>query len=186
MLVSERSTRVSIRQTPSYEIEALLPHLSRMLSEIVLTGNPMGFLPPLSEKAANDYWRSIKPELEAGTRILLTAHNDEGLLGTGQLALAQRANGSHRAEIEKLFVTASARGQGIGSLLMNALHATARRNGRSLIVLNTRNGLPAVGFYKSLGYKEVGVIPGWAIGVAGERYDHIAMYHQLREERVTG
>jgi acetyltransferase len=171
--------RITLRKPTASNIEELLPSLSALLREIVVTGNPMGFFPPLSEAAANAYWRSIKPELDAGSRILITAHTDEGLIGAGQLALSQRQNAPHRAEIEKLFVAVKARGQGIGKLLMNGLHGIARVNGRSLILLNTRGGLPARDFYKSLGYREIGVIPGWSIGPAGERYDHVTMYYNL-------
>jgi len=62
---------------------------------------------------------------------------------------------------------------------MHALHDVARQYGRSLIVLNTRHGEPVEDFYKNLGYKKVGVIPGWTVGPAGERYDHVKMYKEL-------
>jgi GNAT superfamily N-acetyltransferase len=179
MILTEQSMRISLRKPSASEIEELLPALSALLREIVLTGNPMGFFPPLSEHAANAYWRSIKPELEAGTRILLTAHSEDGLIGAGQLALAQRQNAPHRAQVEKLFVTQRARGRRVGKLLMNGLHGIARVNNRTLILLNTRCDLPAVGFYKALGYREVGVVPGWSVGRGGEKYDHVTMYYNL-------
>jgi acetyltransferase len=178
-VASPRSMRITIRKTSAAAMETILPSLTQLLREVVSTGTPMGFLPPLSEQAAEDYWRSIKLELEAGSRILLTAHTEEGLVGTGQLALCQRQNAPHRAEVEKLFVTAAARGRGVGTLLMQGLHCQARANGRTLLVLNTRVGLPAVEFYKALGYKEAGVIPGWSIGVAGERYGDVIMYGEF-------
>jgi hypothetical protein len=48
-----------------------------------------------------------------------------------------------------------------------------------LLLLNTRRGEPAEGFYKRLGYREVGVVPGYSIGPAGERYDTVALYQEL-------
>jgi hypothetical protein len=30
-----------------------------------------------------------------------------------------------------------------------------------------------------LGYRDAGVIPGYSIGMAGERYDHIRLYREL-------
>jgi acetyltransferase len=185
MILAEQSMRITLRKPGAAEIEELLPSLSALLREIVITGNPMGFFPPLSEHAANTYWLSIKPELEAGTRILVTAHSEDGLIGAGQLALSQRQNAPHRAEIEKLFVARKARGRRVGKLLMNSLHCVARTNNRTLILLNTRCDLPAVQFYKGLGYREAGVIPGWSIGRSGEKYDHVTMYYNLEtaEER---
>jgi GNAT superfamily N-acetyltransferase len=185
MILSEQSMRISLRKPRAADIEEMLPALSALLREIVLVGNPMGFFPPLSEHAANAYWRSIEPELEAGTRILLTAHSEDGLIGAGQLVLAQRQNAPHRAEVEKLFVAQKARGRRVGKLLMNGLHGVARVNNRTLLLLNTRCDLPAVQFYRALGYREAGVIPGWSVGRAGEKYDHLTMYYNLEtaEER---
>ncbi len=139
----------------------------------------MGFFAPLSETMARQYWLSIVPELESGSRVLLAAYDGDRLVGSGQLALAQRQNSPHRAELQKLFVATSARGRGVGRSLMDALHETALREGRHLIMLNTRKGIPAEGFYKSLGYLEVGVMPGWTIGPSGERYDHVERYREL-------
>jgi ribosomal protein S18 acetylase RimI-like enzyme len=78
-----------------------------------------------------------------------------------------------------LFVDRASRGQGIGRLLLRALHDAAREKGRTLIRLSTRHGEPAEEFYKSLGYKEVGVIPGWTIDRTGGRYDHVELYQDL-------
>ena len=93
--------------------------------------------------------------------------------------LSTTPNGQHRAEIQKLFVARERRGHGVGRALVAALHYAARRSRRSLLILNTRRGEPAEAFYRQLGYREVGVIPGWTIGPQGERYDHVALYHEL-------
>jgi acetyltransferase len=139
----------------------------------------MGFFAPLSEKLALDYWLSTVPELESGSRVLLAAYDGGRLVGSGQLALAQRQNSRHRAELQKLFVATATRGRGVGKALVDALHEAALRDGRHLIMLNTRRRIPAEGFYKSLGYLEVGVMPGWTIGPDGERYDHVELYREL-------
>jgi hypothetical protein len=62
---------------------------------------------------------------------------------------------------------------------MAALRGAAWQQGRSLLILNARQGAPAVGFYKGLGYREVGVVPGYTLGPAGERYDNVTLYQQL-------
>jgi len=110
---------------------------------------------PITHAAARDYWISLIGELEAGSRILLVASGDDIVVGSGQLELSQRPNSPHRAELQKLFVDRASRGQGIGRLLVRALHDAAREKGRTLIRLSTRHGEPAEEFYKSLGYKEV-------------------------------
>lgn len=170
---------ITIRQISAAEFGDALLSLIALLQETVAAGTPMGFFAPLSDKMARDYWRSIMPELESGSRVLLAAYDESRLVGSGQLALAQRQNSAHRAELQKLFVATAARGQGVGKALVDALHDIALREKRHLIMLNTRRGIPAEGFYKALGYLEVGVMPGWTIGPAGERYDHVELYREL-------
>lgn len=179
--VSASSTRIRI--VSARELESVLPDLVQIFRDVVNGGVPLGFLAPITLQTSHDYWLSIIPELGAGTRILLVASNDGGVLGSGQLALAQRQNSQHRAELQKLFVARAARGRGIGKLLMDALHDVALEHSRTLIQLNTRVGLEAVGFYKALGYREVGVIPGWTMDAAGTRYDHVEMYRELKAGR---
>lgn len=170
---------ITIKKVSPSEFAEAVPSLIALLQETVAAGTPMGFFAPLSDKMARDYWLSIVPEIESGSRVLLAAYDKGRLVGSGQLALAQRQNSSHRAELQKLFVATAARGQGVGKALVDALHEVALRDGRHLIMLNTRRGIPAEGFYKALGYLEVGVMPGWTIGSSGERYDHVELYREL-------
>jgi len=139
----------------------------------------MGFLAPMTDDGCRDYWLSLRPQLQAGSRVLLAAYEEEVIVGTGQLSLSLWPNARHRAELQKLFVGNSLRGRGVGRSLLAALHDAARQRGRSLLVLNTRRGGVAETFYKGLGYTEVGVIPGWSAGPAGERYDHVTLYQEL-------
>jgi GNAT superfamily N-acetyltransferase len=170
---------ISTRTVLPTELENLLPALLDLLRDTVNGGTPLGFLPPLTASDGRTYWRSLRPELEAGSRLLLAAFAGDRLVGTGQLSLSPSPNARHRAEMQKLFVATALRGQGVGRLLLSALHEAARRHGRSLLLLNTRRGEPAETFYKGLGYREAGVVPGWSIGMAGERYDHVTLYHEL-------
>jgi hypothetical protein len=61
---------------------------------------------------------------------------------------------------------------------MAALHGWARQRGRSLVLLNARRDV-AERFYKPLGYREVGVIPGYSLGSNGERIDTVSLYTEL-------
>lgn len=170
---------ISIRAVSPTALENLLPALVDLLRDTVNGGVPMGFLPPLTAIEGRDYWLSLRPELEAGSRLLLAGFADDRLVGSGQLSLSSSPNARHRAELQKLFVATELRGQRVGRLLLAALHDMARQHGRSLLLLNTRRGEPAETFYKRLGYREAGAVPGWSIGPAGERYDHVTLYQEL-------
>ena len=160
-------------------LDGLVPALTELLREAVNGGASLGFLPPVALEEGRKYWLSVRRELLAGTRLLLVARRDGRVAGAGQLTLPVWPNARHRAEVQKVFVDAGLRGRGIGRALMSAIHDTARMHGRSLLVLNTRHGGPAERFYKTLGYRPVGVIPGYTVGPAGESYDDLTLYYEL-------
>lgn len=135
-----------------------IAELAEILVAVVVQGASVGFLPPLTADAAEAYWRT---GLEPGT-ILLVAEQDGRIAGTAQLALALRPNGRHRAEVNKVLVHPAFQRQGIGRALLEAIEVIARREGRTLLHLDTREGDPANRLYQSLGYIEAGRIPCWA------------------------
>jgi Acetyltransferases len=161
------------------ELEAALPTFIELLQETVSGGAALGFHAPLAAEDASQYWRVVRSELESGSRVLLAAFENGRIVGSGQLALAPWRNATHRATIEKLFVGTAMRGRGIAKALINALQDAARLRGRSLLLINARRAAPAEQLYKSLGYREFGVIPGFATGPNGERYDSVCMYREL-------
>jgi GNAT superfamily N-acetyltransferase len=161
------------------ELDALIDDLARAFADTVNGGSPLGFMPPISVDVAREYWVSVRPELQSGARLLLVAFHEDAVVGSAQLALSLRANSPHRATVEKVFTSPAMRGQGVGTALMRAAESVGLRNGRTLLQLNTRHGSPAQRWYEALGYHLVGVIPGWTIGPAGERYDHVEMYKAL-------
>ena len=177
-----RSTSATVRTVSALELVAWLPELVELFTETVNAGSPLGFMAPINHGVAREYWISIIRELEMRERLLFIAYDDNTVVGSGQLLLSQRSNSPHRAELQKLFVERASRGRGIGRALVSAIHTTALEHGRTLILCNTRHDEPAERFYKSLGYKEAGVIPGWTIDRQGERYDHVTLYKDLGRE----
>jgi acetyltransferase len=176
----------TVHQVAATELEHLLPAFVELLRESVNGGASLGFLPPLTHQDARRYWLSLSTELRGGSRLLFAAYVADRLAGSGQLALPSWPTARHRAELNKVMVATGLRGQGIGRRLLGAIHDSARQRGRSLLVLNARRGDPAETFYKRLGYREVGVIPGYMIGPAGEVCDNVAMYRSLPGEGDVG
>jgi predicted GNAT family N-acyltransferase len=86
-------------------------------------------------------------------------------VGTGRLDVA--AGG----KIGRVAVLASARGSGVGTALMRALHALASERGLSAVWCNAQ--LTAVPFYSGLGYRTVGT----TFEEAG--IDHVRMEREL-------
>lgn len=155
---------MQIHRLNERQLLAQLDDFATLLTDAVGHGASMGFMLPLAQGEAEEYWRGVATEIAAGCKVLLAAVEDGGaLLGSGQLALAMRANGRHRAEVQKLMVRRASRGRGIGAALMGALEAEARSAGRTLLHLDTSVGRSgAVEFYLRLGYVQCGSIPDWA------------------------
>lgn len=155
------------------------PALITLLQDSVANGASVGFLPPLTEDQGLGYWQGIETELAAGRRRLWAAFEQHHLVGALQLALCTKANGHHRAEVEKLMVHSHARGKGVGRALMAAMEQGARDKGRTLLVLDTRVGDVASSLYRQLGYQEVGQIPDFARNADGTLAATLFFYKQL-------
>src|SRR5438270_4391838 len=129
---------VSMRVIAAPELIDVIGDLSDILVETVNGGSPLGFMPPVSRDTARDYWISLLPELRSLRRILLVAMANGRVIGSAQLELSRRGNSPHRANVEKVFVSRSARGHGVGTMLMNSIEEVALQHGRTLPVLTTR------------------------------------------------
>jgi ribosomal protein S18 acetylase RimI-like enzyme len=156
-----------------------LPALIHLLQDAVNNGASIGFLPPLSEQEARDYWTTIIAQIEQGSRLLLVALERDQIVGSVQLELVTKPNAPHRAEVQKLMVHTSHRGQGIGRALMLALEEAARSEGRTLLVLDTREGDIAEALYRKLGYVYAGTIPQYVISEDGTFSSTLLFYHLL-------
>ena len=146
------------------EILAQLAALGALLRDAVEHGASIGFMLPLTDAEVRDYWTSVAAQVAGGGKVVLVAHDAAGrVVGSAQLGLELRANGRHRAEVQKVMVLHAARGAGIGAALMTALEAEARRLGRTLLFLDTSVGRSgAVEFYTKLGWTPAGGIPDYA------------------------
>ena len=136
-----------------------LPDLINLMIDSIKDGASIGFLMPLQADEVQTYWYKRLDAIAEGTCILLAAYIDGVLAGSAQLALEARANGSHRAEVQKVMVHTAYRRRGIARKLMEALEAAACEHQRSLLVLDTREGDASNDLYLALGYNHAGSIP---------------------------
>lgn len=163
------------------ELTAREPELAGLLREAVEHGASLGFTLPLTETEVTDYWGKVAAELSTGGKLLLAALDDhERVIGSGQLALESRANGRHRAEVQKLMVRTAHRGRGTGAALMRRIEAEATGRGRRLLFLDTSLGAGgARRFYENLGYTCAGSIPDYAADPDGRLVPNAIFYKQL-------
>lgn len=156
-----------------------LPELVAMLEDAVGGGASVGFLLPLADGELEAYWSGVIAAVRGGAKALLVARRGGRIVGSVQVAYEPRANGSHRAEIQKLLVLRAARRQGLGEALMRAAESAARARGRTLLVLDTREGDDGERLYERLGFQSAGVIPRYARSVEGHLEGSRFMYKIL-------
>ncbi|WP_420491675.1 GNAT family N-acetyltransferase [Neobacillus drentensis] len=158
-----------------YSIEESISELSELLVYVVDDGAAVGFLPPMKPSLAKEYWGTV---LSSGV-ILFVAKINNRIVGSVQLHLCTKPNGLHRADIAKLITDPDLRRQGLGRALMQKAEERALQEGRSLLVLDTREGDPSNKFYQSLGFIEAGRIPNFAKSANGELHTTVLYYKTL-------
>ena len=136
--------------------------LAGVLIDCVEGGASVSFMHPLSLQRARDFWPQVAGELTRGTRALLVAEDEQGIVGTVQLLLEQPENQPHRADLAKMLVHRRARQRGLGAALLAAADAEARRHKKTLLVLDTASP-EAERLYQRAGWRRAGTIPGYAL-----------------------
>ena len=171
------STVIEIRNivvpTPSVRDD-----LCRLLTETVEDGASVGFLAPVARATAEKYWKGVFESL-GSSRMLWVAEGAGLVVGSVQLELCGKENGLHRAEVQKLFVLPSRRGNGIARGLMGELETFARSQGRTLLVLDTLAGSGAETVYQRFGWQRAGQIPKFAADPWGKLFPTVYYYKEL-------
>lgn len=172
-------TSIGVRPISHTQLDQALPELAVLFRDVVNETGTLGFFPTMADDESLNYWLSLRAELRAGTRILLAAYDGERIVGSGQLEFPKWPSAHHRAEIHKVFVAKEMRGRGVGELVVRSLQKVAKLRGRTLLLLNARNGGPGERLYLKLGFRKVGVIPGYAARVDGGRSDSAVFYKEI-------
>ena len=138
--------------------------LAEVLIDCVQGGASVSFMWPLSREKAQAFWRDVAQGVASAERVLLVAQQADGcIVGTAQLLLGLPENQPHRADVAKVLVHRRARRQGIAQRLMAAIDDEARREGRSVLVLDTVTGGDAERLYARSGWQRVGEVPRYAL-----------------------
>jgi ribosomal protein S18 acetylase RimI-like enzyme len=157
--------------------------LVMLLQACVHAGASLGFLAPLSDPEAREYWNSILSSVTSGGRAVIVARDEINgrVVGSGQLAFESKPNGRHRAEVNKIMVLPSHRRRGIAVRVMLELERRARERSVWLLVLDTSEGFSgARALYESLGYTYVGGIPDYALDPDGRPEKNAIYYKNLK------
>jgi len=158
--------------------EAQLQALADVLIDCVEGGASVSFMLPMTRDKALAFWRQVAGGVERGERVLLVVEDAQGIVGTVQVILDQPENQPHRADVAKMLVHRRARRQGAGAALMRAAEREARREGKTLLVLDTADAT-AARLYARLGWQRAGVIPRYALLPGGGECATSYFYREL-------
>ncbi|MFZ0821855.1 MAG: GNAT family N-acetyltransferase, partial [Candidatus Acidiferrales bacterium] len=150
---------IEVRQLNAAAGREHVEALANVLLDCVEGGASVSFMAPFSKREAERFFEEVVDGVARRDRILLAAFEDSKLIGTVQILTATPPNQPHRADIAKLLVHRSARGKGVGTLLMQHAEQAALAAGKTLLVLDAVTGGDAEKLYTRMGWKKVGVIP---------------------------
>lgn len=182
MMETETTAHV-IRALDGAEAAEKVGALAEVLMDCVARGASVSFMAPLTRERAEAFWAGVARGVAAGDRILLVAEDGTtgDVVGTVQVVTGLPENQPHRGDVAKMLVHGSARRRGLGAALMRAAEAHARAAGKTLLVLDTVTGSDAERLYTRLGWRRVGVIPGYALLPDGTPCDTTYFYKALTD-----
>jgi ribosomal protein S18 acetylase RimI-like enzyme len=154
---------IEIRRLEGGELRSNLEGLAAVLADCVAGGASVSYMAPFSHEEARAAFEAWADDVDAGARVILAALDGDEVVGTVQLVLATPPNQPHRADIAKLLVHRNARRRGIAEQLMARAESEARKEGRTLLVLDAVTEGDAARLYDRLGWTTVGVIPNYAL-----------------------
>ena len=158
------SGQVTVRRVAAQEAAGCVDALAEVLIDCVDGGASVGFMAPLPRERALAFWQRVAEGVAQGERVLLVAEDEAGrIVGTVQLLMSLPDNQPHRGDVAKMLVRRDARRRGIAGRLMAALDAAARREGKTVLVLDSVTGGAAERLYERAGWQRVGVVPMYAL-----------------------
>ena len=160
--------------------EGEIQGLSDVLIDCVEGGASVSFMLPMTRAKAETFWRSAAAGVARGERVVLSAEDETGIVGTVQIILAQPENQPHRGDLAKMLVHRRARRRGIGEALLVAAEHSALEAGKTLLVLDTASD-DAERLYARQGWQRCGIIPNYALLPDGRPCATTYFFKSLRD-----
>jgi GNAT superfamily N-acetyltransferase len=134
----------------------------------------------MTRAKADTFWRNAAACVARGERVVLSAEDETGIVGTVQIILAQPENQPHRGDLAKMLVHRRARRRGIGAALLAAAERSALDAGKTLLVLDTASD-DAERLYARQGWQRCGIIPDYALLPDGRPCATTYFFKSLRD-----
>ena len=180
--MAETLAAVAVRELDAALVRARRAELVALLADSVDGGASIGYVLPHATADYARFWDGVADDVSVGERMVLGCERDGMIVGSIQLAPCTKANGRHRAEVQKLMVLRAARGEGIGTRLMRDVEALAARRGFRLLLLDTRADSTAERLYRRLGWHPFGRVPDYASDPDGTLAECVFFFKRCGED----
>jgi GNAT superfamily N-acetyltransferase len=159
--------------------EALRAELLSCWVDVTNAGGAVGFVAPVTDADVAPVLDRLLAGISAGRDVLCVLTVDGGTVGFAALVGSASPLRRHWGTVLRVQVHPSRQGTGLGRALMEGVHRIAAERGWEFVSLSARGGTGVDGFYRGLGYTEVGRLPGAVRVAPGDDRDEILLARRL-------
>jgi GNAT superfamily N-acetyltransferase len=158
---------------------ALRAQIVELWVDATNAGGAVGFVAPVSVDEVRPVAEDTLAGVAAGLDRLLVALDGDRLVALLFIVDNRFVLKAHWRVLKRVMVVPGSQGRGYGAALMREAAAVATRLGLTALQVTVRDGHGLDRFYRGLGYREVGRVPG-ALRVAdGDDRDELLMWLDL-------
>lgn len=169
---------VDVRAVPAVD-DRLRAELLACWVDVTNAGGAVGFVPPVTADDVAPVLDRLLEGVASGRDVLCVLTVDGATAGFAALVGSTSPLRRHWATVLRVQVHPSRQGSGLGRRLMEGVHRIAAERGVEFLSLTARGGTGVDGFYRGLGYTEVGRIPGAVRVAPGDDRDEILLHRAL-------
>jgi GNAT superfamily N-acetyltransferase len=148
-------------------------------TEVTNAGGAVGFVAPVTQDEVRPVADATLAGVAAGVDRLLVGIDGGRLVALLFLTDNRFPLKAHWRVLKRVMVVPGSQGRGYGAALMREAAAVATRLGLAALQVTVRDGHGLDRFYRGLGYREVGRIPGALRVAPGDDRDELLMWLPL-------
>jgi GNAT superfamily N-acetyltransferase len=188
ILVARRSFRIGGRKDGPMPLsfvldppltDALRADIVALWADVTNAGGAVGFVAPVTEDQVRPLAEATLAGVAQGIDRLLIGVDDGRLVALLFIADNRFPLKAHWRVLKRVMVLPGSQGRGYGAALMREAAAVASELQLAALQVTVRDGHGLDGFYRRLGYREVGRIPGALRVGPGDDRDELVMWLEL-------
>ncbi|MEU8610386.1 GNAT family N-acetyltransferase [Actinoplanes sp. NPDC048791] len=161
--------------------DALRADIVALWTDVTNAGGAVGFVAPVTEDQVRPLAETTLAAVAQGIDRLLIGVDDGRLVALLFIADNRFPLKAHWRVLKRVMVLPGSQGRGYGAALMREAAAVASELQLAALQVTVRDGHGLDGFYRRLGYREVGRIPGALRVGPGDDRDELVMWLELRQ-----